>query len=217
MNYIAYYRVSTQKQGQSGLGLEAQEEAVKNYVKLQEGEILEEFTEVESGKKNDRPELEKALKMAKRTKSKLLIAKLDRLSRSVAFIATLMESGAEFVAVDNPHANELMLHIMGAFAQHERKMISKRIIEALAQAKEKGVELGKYGKEVLSKQNRKEADKFAWNIQPIIQDLKDEGFTTGQALADELNYREIATARGGRWHKTSVQRLLKRIEFLLAV
>ena len=214
MDYIAYYRVSTQKQGDSGLGLDAQRESVKNFVKLQEGEILEEFTEVESGKKNNRPELGKALKLAKKTKSKLLIAKLDRLSRSVAFIATLMDSGVEFVAIDNPHDNELMIHIMGAFDQHERKMISKRIVEALAQAKEKGVELGKYGKEVLSQENRKEADLFAWNLMPIIQDLREEGYTKSRDLTAELNYRKIPTARGGIWHNTSVQRLLKRIEFL---
>jgi DNA invertase Pin-like site-specific DNA recombinase len=116
--FVAYFRVSTDRQSKSGLGLDAQREAVMNYLNGGRWTLVDEFTEVESGKRNDRPELEKALAACKRLKAKLVIAKLDRLSRNLAFIATLMDSGVEFVAVDNPHANKLTVHILAAVAQH---------------------------------------------------------------------------------------------------
>jgi DNA invertase Pin-like site-specific DNA recombinase len=136
--FVAYFRVSTDKQGKSGLGLEAQREAVMNYLNGGRWTLVDEFTEVESGKRNDRPELEMALAACKRQKAKLVIAKLDRLGRNLAFIATLMESGVEFVAVDNPHANKLTVHILAAVAQHEREMISERTKAALQAAKKRG-------------------------------------------------------------------------------
>jgi len=132
--YIAYYRVSTERQGKSGLGLDAQRQAVATFINGG-AELLAEFTEVESGKRNARPELTKALDACRRQKAKLVIAKLDRLSRNLAFIATLMESGVEFLAVDNPHANKLTVHILAAVAEHERGMISERTKAALAAAK----------------------------------------------------------------------------------
>ena len=140
--FVAYFRVSTDRQGKSGLGLEAQRKSVLDYLDGGRWELVAEFTEVESGKHNDRPELEKALAACKKQRAKLVIAKLDRLSRNLAFIATLMDSGVEFVAVDNPHANKLTVHILAAVAQHEREIISARTSAALKAAKARGKRLG---------------------------------------------------------------------------
>ena len=152
---IAYYRVSTDRQGKSGLGLEAQNETVKQFANFKQWELIGEFTEIESGKKSNRPQLQEALKQCLKQKAVLVIAKLDRLGRNVAFISSLMESKVEFVAVDNPHANRLMLHLLAAFAEHEREQISTRTKEALKVAKSRGVILGKHGKNVLSQENIK--------------------------------------------------------------
>src|SRR6202047_3345945 len=144
--FVAYFRVSTDRQGKSGLGLEAQREAVMSYLNGGRWTLTAEFTEVESGKRSDnRPELEKAIAACKRLKAKLVIAKLDRLSRNLAFIAALMESGVEFLAVDIPHANKLTVHILAAVAQHEREMISERTKAALQAAKKRGQRLGNPG------------------------------------------------------------------------
>jgi DNA invertase Pin-like site-specific DNA recombinase len=140
--FVAYFRVSTDRQGKSGLGLEAQRKSVLDYLNGGRWELTAEFTEVESGKRSDRPELHKALAACKKHKAKLVIAKLDRLSRNLAFIATLMDSGVEFVAVDNPHANKLTIHILAAVAQHEREIISARTSAALQAAKARGKRLG---------------------------------------------------------------------------
>lgn len=208
--YIAYYRVSTNRQGQSGLGLEAQKTAVTQYLNGGNWEILEEFTEVESGKKNNRPKLQEALAACKRLQATLIIAKLDRLARNVHFISGLMEAGVEFVAVDNPTANKLMLHMLAAFAEHEREMISDRTRKALAAAKARGVRLGKNGKR-LAKKNQQAADDFAKSMQSTIAEIKKDGFTTLQSISSELNNREVPTARGmGCWHVSTVYHLLKR-------
>jgi DNA invertase Pin-like site-specific DNA recombinase len=140
--FVAYFRVSTDKQEKSGLGLDAQRKAVEDYLNGGTWSLVGKFTEVESGKRNQRPELEKALAVCKRNRAKLVIAKIDRLSRNLAFIATLMDSGVEFVAVDNPHANKLTVHILAAVAQHEREMIAQRTKDALQAAKARGVVLG---------------------------------------------------------------------------
>ena len=140
--FVAYFRVSTDKQGKSGLGLDAQRHAVQQYLNGGTWSLIGEFTEIESGKRNERPELAKALAACKRQKAKLVIAKLDRLSRNLAFIATLMDSGVEFIAVDNPHANKLTVHILAAVAQHEREVIAQRTKDALQAAKARGVVLG---------------------------------------------------------------------------
>lgn len=123
---IAYYRVSTDRQGKSGLGLEAQKEAVSFFLSAHQWQLIDAYIEIESGKRNNRPQLQKALDLCKKKKAVLVIAKLDRLGRNLAFIANLMESKADFVAVDNPHANKLMIHMLAAFAEHEREMISKQ-------------------------------------------------------------------------------------------
>lgn len=141
MKFVTYLRVSTERQGQSGLGLEAQRAAVAAHV-LGRGEVVAEFVEVESGKRADRPELARALAEAKRAGAVLLIAKLDRLARNVAFIANLLESGVEVTAADMPEANRFVLHIMAAVAEQEGRAISERTKAALAAAKARGVKLG---------------------------------------------------------------------------
>ena len=140
--FIGYLRVSTEKQGQSGLGLDAQRKAIEDYLNGGRWELLAEYVEIESGKRSDRPELAKALAHSKATGATLVIAKLDRLSRNVAFISNLMESGVEFVAADMPMANRLTVHVLAAVAEHEREMISQRTSAALAAAKARGAKLG---------------------------------------------------------------------------
>lgn len=145
MQFVSYVRVSTQRQGESGLGLEAQREAVARYMNgwiVHHPELIGEFQEIESGKRNDRPVLKEALALCKRTGATLVIAKLDRLARNVAFIANLMESDVEFVCCDLPQANRLLLHIMAAVAENEARMISERTKSALAAAKARGTKLG---------------------------------------------------------------------------
>lgn len=213
---IAYYRVSTDRQGKSGLGLEAQQEAVSRFAAQEGYEVAAEFTEVESGRKNKRPQLLEALAQCKKQRATLIIAKLDRLGRNVAFISNLMESKVDFKAVDNPHANKLMVHLLAAFAEHEREQISTRTKDALGAAKRRGVQLGKHGKETLSKINATTAADFAATMKPIIEQLKAEGFTTIRALCAELNERHIPThrANGQQWHIQSVHTLLQRINII---
>lgn len=208
-SYVAYYRVSTNKQGISGLGLEAQKDAVENFIR--DGVIIETFTEIESGKRNNREQLKAAIEMCKRKRAILIIAKLDRLARNVAFIANLIESGVEFTAADNPHANKLMVHMLAAFAEHEREMISKRTKEALAVAKSRGVKLGKNGKH-LAATNKQAAIDFALSIAPEIITLKQQGITTLRAIAAALNAKGISTYNGKTWHYTVVFDLINRLK-----
>lgn len=209
--FIAYYRVSTDRQGQSGLGLDAQRIAVLQHI-TNTGEMIAEFTEIESGKKNDRPQLAAALAACKKQKARLIIAKLDRLARNVAFIANLMESGVEFIAVDNPHANKLMLHMLAAFAEHEREQISKRTKEALAAAKARGTRLGNphpdnslmRGRTTISKNVTTRLTR----VKPVIIELHNQGLSS-RAIAKELNQRGIPTARGKEWMSATVCNVLK--------
>lgn len=164
-NYVAYYRVSTDRQGKSKLGLEAQQEAVRKHLSF--GQMLvREYTEVESGKKSNRPQLLDALDFCKQHNATLIIAKLDRLGRNVAFVANLMESRVDFLAVDNPHASRLMIHMLAAFAEHEREQISLRTRDALAAAKRRGVKLGEHAK-APENQNATRAEIFARTIEPF--------------------------------------------------
>ncbi|OLY95609.1 Site-specific DNA recombinase [Cnuella takakiae] len=209
---IAYYRVSTDRQGQSGLGLEAQRAAVDRFVKQHGYQIIHEFTEIESGRKNNRPQLDLALRQCKKEKATLIIAKLDRLSRNLYFISGLIESGTEFKAVDMPDANKMMLQIHGVFAEYERDMISSRTKAALEAAKRRGKELGKNGKYVLSKQNKQEAKNFALQMKPIIEEIKSSGFKTYRSIMTELNNRKVPTSRNGqKWHYPTVYRLMQRL------
>jgi DNA invertase Pin-like site-specific DNA recombinase len=211
--FVAYFRVSTERQGRSGLGLEAQQAAVAGFINGG-AELVASFTEVESGKRSDRPELVKALDACRRQKARLVIAKLDRLSRNLAFIATLMESGVEFVAVDNPHANKLTVHILAAVAEHERAMISQRTKDALAAAKARGKRLGNpklaEAAKIGTAATKAGAEQFAANVLPVIREIQKCGIKTHAAIAAKLNERKVATARGGRWSHQQVGSVLGR-------
>jgi len=222
MKIVSYLRVSTRQQGISGLGLEAQRAAIEAYAAQRNGKVIETFTEVESGKLNSRPELLKALHLAKVTGATLVIAKLDRLSRNAAFLLTLRDSGVGFIAADMPDANDLTVGIMALVAQQEREAISRRTTEALAAAKARGVRLGNpNGAAALKRADkgnaagvaaiRVAADSHAKNLQPVINSLASEGATSLGAVAEALNERGMLTPRGGRWHKSSVRNLLNRL------
>ncbi|WP_096701434.1 recombinase family protein [Magnetospirillum sp. 15-1] len=212
--FIAYYRVSTAKQGASGLGLEAQRQAVMDYLNGGEWELLAEYTEIESGKKNDRPQLARALKAAKKVGAVLIIAKLDRLARNVAFIANLMEAGVDFVACDMPTASRMVLHVMAAFAEEEARRISERTRAALQVAKARGKALGgrrSPGQYEASAATRiASADLLAANVRPVISSIQASGITSYAAIADALNNRGIQTPRGGQWHASSVRNVVLR-------
>ncbi|MEN2787852.1 recombinase family protein [Sphingomonas qilianensis] len=223
MKAVAYYRVSTAAQGRSGLGLEAQREAVESLCTARGWDLVAPpYTEIESGKRADRPELAKALHRAKVTGATLVVAKLDRLSRNVAFLAALQDSGAPFIAADMPEANELTVHIMAAVAQAERKAISKRTSEALQAAKARGQRLGNpNGAAALrraAKGNtasidaiRSEAAGRAETMRPVIDDMRARGITSLENLAGELNAGGFITARGGQWHASTVRNMLARL------
>lgn len=218
MKFVTYLRVSTERQGQSGLGLEAQRAAVAAHV-LGRGEVVAEFVEVESGKRSDCPEL--ALAEAKRAGAVLLIAKLDRLARNVAFIANLLESGVEVTAADMPEANRFVLHIMAAVAEQEGRAISERTKAALAAAKARGVKLGWSIPERASEQrqaarkgaavNRARALTHAENVLPMVEQIRAGGASLRQ-IAAELNTRGIKTARGGKWHATTVRNTIIAVD-----
>jgi len=225
---VAYYRVSTDKQGWSGLGLEAQRQAVLSLCQSRSWEVIEERTEIESGKVADRPELAAALHLAKVTGATLVVAKLDRLSRSVAFLSALQDSGAKFVAADMPEANELTVHIMAAAAQAELEAISKRTKDALRAAKAAGRKLGNpNGAAALRRAGKGNsaavqkviamADNHARDLTPVLADIKAQGVTSLGAIAAELNSRHIQTRRGGKWYASSVKNLIARIPANLSV
>jgi len=212
---VSYIRVSTQKQGLSGLGLEVQQQAVNRYLFEQGADLVGEFVEIESGKKTDkqRPQLAAALAACRKHKAKLVVAKLDRLARNVYFISGLMESKVKFVALDMPEANDLTLHVMAAFAEHEAKRISERTKAALAIAKERGVKLGRKGASNLKlnlEQRKEESRAFADSLAGQIEGFQLRGLTQRQ-MVDELNQLGVTAARGGDWSLVQLQRLLKKL------
>ncbi|MCY0146589.1 recombinase family protein [Hoeflea sp. G2-23] len=218
LKYVAYYRVSTKRQGASGLGLDAQREAVGRFTTPDNCDLLAEFVEVESGKRKDRPEMDKALKYCRHTGAVLLIAKLDRLARNVAFVSALMEAGTEFVACDNPHANRLTVHILAAVAEDEARRISERTKAALKAAKARGVILGgdrgyrPVGRpEQALSALQSQTDEFAMTIEPLIEEIRASGHTSLGAIASELNARGIRTRRVGAWHASTVRNVLRRL------
>jgi DNA invertase Pin-like site-specific DNA recombinase len=212
--FVAYYRVSTDKQGKSGLGLDAQRQAVENYLNGGNWKLISEFTEVESGKNSDRPQLRAAQAACKKHKAKLVIAKLDRLSRNVAFIANLLEAGTDFVAADNPHANKPMVQMMAVFAEMERDAISKRTKEALAAAKARGVRLGNprlaQARAEVNAARQEAADSFAAGVLPIIRQIQKSGISSLRGVAKALSARGVKTARGGEWTAVQVSDILRR-------
>ena len=210
IQYIAYYRVSTQRQGASGLGLEAQRKATAQFVISSNGNLSNEYTEVESGKIKNRPELNAAIEACRKSGATLLIAKLDRLARNVAFIANLLESGVKFTAVDMPNADRFMLHVYAAMGEEEGRRISERTKSALAAAKSRGVELGCNGK-ILAKRHKMQAESFALSVETAMRSLIVGEGASFRVAADRLNKMNVKTARGGQWHSTSVFRVWQRI------
>lgn len=218
--FVSYCRVSTQKQGKSGLGLEAQRDAVQRFVAMQGGRVVAEFQEVESGKRADRPQLALALERCRLTRSTLLVAKLDRLTRDTGFLAKLRDSGVNFMACDNPHATSLTVTILIAVAEEERRLASVRTREALARAKARGVRLGNpMGSKAWGDRSgagavealQAKADGFAKRLASMVLPLKAEGQSL-RAIADKLNGEGIVTAHGKAWQANSVRRLLARLD-----
>ena len=223
LRIVAYERVSTARQGRSGLGLEAQRAAIERFSAERAANLLGRFTEVESGRRADRPELIKALHLAKLTGATLVIAKLDRLSRNAAFLLALRDSGVRFLAADMPQANDLTVGIMALVPEQEREAISRRTKEALAAAKARGVRLGNPngaaalrratdGGAALRRTVSENADAFASDLAPVIEAIRAEGVTSLRGIAVALNDRGMLTRRGGRWGVSNVRNLLARFE-----
>ena len=212
MRKIAYFRVSTRKQGASGLGLEAQRQAVQNYC---QGPADFEFVEVESGTLKERPQLAKALEACREHKGQLVIARLDRLSRNAAFLLGLQDAKVPFVCCDMPHADKFTVGIMALVAQKEAEMISARTSEALQAAKRRGVKLGnpriaKARKMAVACTRRKAAD-FAAQLKPVTEEIKAAGVHTLKGIARCLNARGIRTPQGKSWTRQAVARIQKRL------
>ena len=215
MKFVTYYRVSTARQGMSGLGLEAQQETVRQYLNRAAGDVVGMYTEIESGSNADRTQLRLALQQCRREKATLLIAKLDRLSRDAGFLMTLHNAGVEIRAADMPEASTLEFGIRAIFAQHEREEISRRTREALAAAKARGVQLGsprahetiRAAREARIKKADKKAKEFYW---PLIASVQAAGLTTLRDVAGALNARGIPSPAGRQWHPTSVKRVVDR-------
>ena len=228
--YVAYYRVSTAKQGASGLGLDAQKEAVLRFLNGGAWELVGEFTETETGKGADalakRPQLRAALDACRKHGAKLLIAKLDRLARNVHFITGLMEAAkgsgknaVKFLACDMPDANDLTIHLMAAFAEHEAKRISERTKDALAAAKVRGVKLGKAGASNLRpniEARQQAANEFAERLCGTITGMKARGLSQ-RGMVKELNEIGVPAPKGGGWRLSQVQRVISRLWFCASV
>jgi DNA invertase Pin-like site-specific DNA recombinase len=218
MKYVGYYRVSTQKQGNSGLGLEAQKSAVKNYLKHGD-ELIEEFQEIESGKKNNRPQLHRAIDYCKENNAILLIAKLDRLSRNAGFIYTLRDSNVDFVCADMPDASKVTIGIMAVLAQEERERISQRTKAALGELKRKGVKLGNpqnltdlsRQKSITTRKQNAVDNKANKRASIMIQTLRKEG-KSFQVIANTLNENSFLTRRGKQFTAMAVKRLFDRYQ-----
>ena len=217
MKYVAYYRVSTAKQGHSGLGLESQRQLVSSY----EADIIGEFTEIESGKIDNRPQLELALDLCRRNNAAILIAKIDRLSRDAAFLLTLRKAGVDIIAADMPNAGTLEFGVRAVVAQHEREEISKRTKQALQAAKARGVVLGCPTPEIGSAAGNAaiqvRANSYADHIAPTLHDvITVSGASTLRELASALSSRGVQTPRGNtEWAASQVNALIKRLNINL--
>jgi DNA invertase Pin-like site-specific DNA recombinase len=222
--FVPYLRVSTDKQGRSGLGLEAQQAAIDAFIGQGDTLIFPPFVEVESGRNADRPKLREALARCRKTGATLLIAKLDRLARSVRFISTLMEEGVPFVACDMPNATPFMLHVYAAVGEEEARAISRRTKAALAAAKARGVKLGgdrgyrpetppdwRKGVPAASEARSRKADHAAHAVLPAIEEARRTGAESLHQLAGALNAAGVKTATGAGWTATGVRRVLIRV------
>lgn len=209
-DFAIYLRCSTGKQQASGLGIEAQREAVESYAAQTGGTIIAEYTETESGAKSDRPQLAKALAHCRRAKATLLIARLDRLSRSLSFVAQLLDANVEIKCADLPEANRLLLQMLAVFGEHERQMIRERTRAALAAAKARGTVLGANGK-VLAAKHKAEAQAHAEGLRPAILQARAAGCVSLLEIADFLNAQGHQTAWGGQWYPMTVRRVLGRL------
>jgi DNA invertase Pin-like site-specific DNA recombinase len=220
--HVSYLRVSTARQGRSGLGLEAQRNAVEDYLNGGRWTLAGEFLEVESGRRNERPELAKALAACRLHSATLVIAKLDRLSRNAAFLLNLRDANVEFVAADMPGANRMTIGVMALVAEQEADAISARTTAALAAAKRRGVKLGGHPERLSRSARRKgaaesanvrsaNADQRAADLAPILADIRKGGAASLREIAAALNERGLEQPRGGAWGAASVSRLLARL------
>ncbi|WP_232788108.1 recombinase family protein [Paraglaciecola sp. MB-3u-78] len=214
--YVAYFRVSTQKQGRSGLGLDAQKQAVKDFLQQFGGELVAEYMEVESGKRPDRPEFTKAADYAELANATLLVAKLDRLSRDLHFVTSLQKRGIRFKLCDLPEIDNLTIHILAAMAEHEARMISVRTKQAMTEAKRRGVVMGNPQLSLLRNRDVSNANQqrvqtqqeWVQKIGKVIIHLEaTEGLTTCKAIAETLNERGLTTLRGAAFSVPIVSRL----------
>jgi DNA invertase Pin-like site-specific DNA recombinase len=219
--FVAYYRVSTDRQGQSGLGLDAQRELVRTFLNGGRWDLVGEFTEVESGTRkrlNERPMLKAALELARKQKATLVVAKLDRLARDVQFISTLLNGNVRFVCADMPEADRVFLQMMSVFAEYEAKRISERTQQALAALKRQGKKLGSPTPEIGSAEGvkviKEKADAYAERVAPVVRDIiRKSGADTLRDIAAALSARGIQTPRGNtEWNPSQVSNLLKRIK-----
>ncbi len=214
--YVAYFRVSTQKQGRSGLGLDAQKHAVESFLQQFGGELVTEFMEVESGKRTDRPEFTKAADYSELSNAILLVAKLDRLSRDLHFVTSLQKRGIRFKLCDLPEIDQLTIHILAAMAEHEARMISVRTKQAMQEAKRRGVIMGnpllaaQRNTDVTAANDKRVGEQRLWQskIIKVIQHLEQsEGITTCKAMAKALNERGLRTPRGAKFTVPIVSRI----------
>jgi len=214
MNYVSYFRVSTRQQGHDGNGMNAQRDAVARWVTSQKGTVFHEFAEVESGGRCDRPQLNAALEVCRRTKATLVVAKLDRLSRNAEFLLRLQNSAVNFVCCDCPNVDKFTVGILALVAQRERELISERTCAALQAAKVRGVRLGTRNPErqckLMAKANAKAHQDFVAGMLPVIRQIQNTGAKTLQSIADCLSRRGIATRTGRTtWYPTQVRNILE--------
>ena len=210
--FVSYVRVSTERQGRSGLGLEVQRDVVNRFVSQNQGQLIAEYVEVVSGKRQRRKELSEALEKCRKHNATLVIAKLDRLARNVHFISGLIESGVNFRVADMPEANRFVLHVMAAVAEQEGRAISERTKAALSRARARGVRLGVTCR-VLADKKIADAEAFSREMGPLIAQLKDNGLSV-RKIAERLNIDKVPSYGGGDWHSTTVQRVWTRFRLL---